>query len=297
MPAAAVMPERIGTRRCGRGQAMVEFLIVLPVLLLLVLGILQFAQIYKAKITLNYAAFETARSGSLNHARKTAMEAAFARSMAPLYTNRYTRFSGGNCHNDFTLLAGSSSRRVLDGGYSAAAGGGGSVLNSDDYICAKRRVEQQIADGYVNITVVNPSFQSFADHGIVIEGEMLIPNDNLMYRDATVQSSSVQSIQDANLLKVHVGYCYELLVPFVNRIVWSMQRYGPGSVPSDEAMYGRRWAGTGSPPGQFGPPRGGSFAEKCVSNPKHGGRYSIVLYSQGIMRMHTPAKQAAIAGS
>jgi len=53
---------------------MVEFLIVLPVMLLLVMGILQFAFIYQAKITLNYAAFQTARAGSLNNASMSAME-------------------------------------------------------------------------------------------------------------------------------------------------------------------------------------------------------------------------------
>ena len=52
-----------------RGQAMVEFICVLVPLLLLILGAIQFALIYQAKITLNYAAFEAARAGSLTGAR------------------------------------------------------------------------------------------------------------------------------------------------------------------------------------------------------------------------------------
>ena len=55
------------------GQAMVEFGIIVFVLLLLILGTLQFAFIYHAKIQLNYAAFETARAGALNNARMWAM--------------------------------------------------------------------------------------------------------------------------------------------------------------------------------------------------------------------------------
>ncbi|MEQ8662106.1 MAG: TadE/TadG family type IV pilus assembly protein, partial [Gammaproteobacteria bacterium] len=72
-----------------RGQAMVEFGVIIFVLLLLILGTLQFALIYHAKIQLNYAAFETARAGALNNARMWAMELAFARAMAPLYTTPY----------------------------------------------------------------------------------------------------------------------------------------------------------------------------------------------------------------
>ena len=39
------------------GQAMVEYIIVLPVLLMLVLGAIQFALLYQVKSTLNYATF------------------------------------------------------------------------------------------------------------------------------------------------------------------------------------------------------------------------------------------------
>ena len=282
-----------------KGQGMVEFLIILPVLLLLVMGILQFALIYQAKVTLNYAAFETARAGSLNNASMDKMKTAFARSMAPLYTNRHTDFNSGNCSNSFTLDSGNTSRKVLDTNYSAAAGGGGGTLNSDDFICAKRRVQQQIDDGYVNITVINPSPASFADFGVDKDSEIIIPNNNLMYRDATVESGSGQSIQDANLLKIHIGYCYELYVPFVNRLIWLMQRYGPGELSENTAMMARQRVGTAAPedPGFFGPPKSGSFAHSCISNPKDSGRYSIVLYSQGIIRMQSDAIQSEVAGT
>ena len=65
---------------------MVEFLIILPVLLFIILATLQFAFIYRAKITLNYATFEAARAGSLNSARQYAMNNAMARALAPIYT-------------------------------------------------------------------------------------------------------------------------------------------------------------------------------------------------------------------
>lgn len=276
---------------------MVEFLIVLPVLLLLVLGILQFALIYQAKVTLNYAAFETARTGSLNHGSLDKMKVAFARNMAPLYTNRHTDFNSGNCTNSFQLDSGPTSRKVLDTNYSAAAAGGGGKLTSDDFICAKRRVQQQIDDGYVKITVLNPSPKSFTDFGIDKNSEIVIPNDNLMYRDAKVQSSSNQTIQDANLLKIHIGYCYELYVPFVNRLLWLMQRYGPGGLSDNTAMMARQRVSNVAPedPGFFGPPKRGTFAYSCIVRPKDKDRYSVVLYSQGIIRMQSNAIQSALA--
>ncbi len=156
------------------------------------------------------------------------------------------------------------------------------------------------------MSVVSPTKSSFHilgrdgyhdvnDDGVLKQVSM-IPNDNLMYRDPTPVGAgdSLQSIQDANLLKIHVGYCYELIIPFINRIVWAMQRYGPGTAPATEQEYGRYWADPAStPPGFFGPPEG-DFATSCISNPKETNRRSIVLYSQAVMRMQSPAVECKI---
>lgn len=101
--ATDAMTSALAGRARVRGQAMVEFIVIASVLLLLIMGTIQFAMIYQAKITLNYAAFETARAGSLNSARMWAMELAFARAMAPLYTTPYVKESGGNCTSEFEI--------------------------------------------------------------------------------------------------------------------------------------------------------------------------------------------------
>ena len=41
-----------------------------------------------------------------------------------------------------------------------------------------------------------------------------------MYRPTTLREGA--SIQDANLLKIRVQYCYKLMVPLVNRIIGSL---------------------------------------------------------------------------
>ncbi len=279
-------------------QAMVEFLIVLPVMLLLVMGILQFAFIYQAKTTLNYAAFETARAGSLHNADMGAMQIAFSSYMAPLYTTSFlTMNSSGNCSSSFTIAgraarlggakitqAGNQTRGVLDN----------NNLNDDKFssgnvYCARRVVQQQITDGYVNIQRVNPTDEAFLNYGVdtmTPDGSIkrAIPNDNLMYRDSTVLG--LQSIQDANLLKIHIGYCFELVVPFVDRIIWSFHALSSGRSIEDT----RTETGTTNNSAYFGTPST-DFARSCISNPKDAGRFSVVLNAQGIMRMQTPAIQ------
>jgi len=272
----------------SNGQAMTEFFIVLPVMLLLVLGILQFALIYQAKITLNYAAFEAARAGSLNNGNRDAMNLAFASSMAPLYTSSYYTFTDDKCDNKFTALKTNNlgGKRVMGTNLDAVTKANANNFDPDDVICARRKVQQQIKDGEVNITVVNPSNNSFSDYGVKIDGKVTIPNDNLMYRNASISNSSnsLQTIQDANLLKVHVGYCYELVVPFVNTIIWMMHRYAPGTAPPtlpqitpSESFFGTAPTGT--------------FAASCINKTTE---RTIVLYAQSIVRMQSPAIQCEI---
>jgi Flp pilus assembly protein TadG len=68
-----------------RGQSMVEFLIVLPSLLLIVLGILQFSLMYQARNLLNHATFIGARQGALSGGDMTSIKDGVASAMAPLF--------------------------------------------------------------------------------------------------------------------------------------------------------------------------------------------------------------------
>ncbi len=318
------------------GQAMVEYVIILPVMLMLILAIVQFGLIYRAKTTLNYATFQAVRAGTLNNASLSDMELSFASNMAPMYTTGYTSInSSGDCESSFqvpTIGVDTNTGQVLDSGERVARlgsrGGTGSrtitqgaaairpVLdanlnnfNSDNVICGRRVVQQQITDGLVQITVVNPSAGSFNNFGVSdshdIDGNgtmgtvTLIPNDNLMYRDPKVISSGAtgQSIQDANLLKIHVGYCYELVIPFIGQMIWAMQRYGPGNAPPAEANRGQFWRDPATtPPGFFGPPTD-PFARNCIITAGNSGRRSISLYSQAIMRMQSAPVQCETTDS
>lgn len=214
------------------GQAMVEFIIVTPLLLLLLFGAFQFALIYQAKTALNYATFEAARFGAVSNARMTEMENAFARAMAAIHT-----------HDD----------------------------TPEDVICGREIVQKEIENHFVSIEVLNPPEEAFSPP--VGDGEE-IPNDNLMYRNA--YTGSGLSIQDANLLKIRVTYCYPLYVPYMNRVLGIM-------LTNDESD---------TCPGCVGSYKStGTFERGCLNN----GRFPI--NAQAIVRMQSPAMLSAVKSS
>ena len=61
-----------------RGAAAVEFALVLPILLLLVLGLIEFSRLYNTQISLSNAAREGARSMAIHNNQPTAKTAAIA---------------------------------------------------------------------------------------------------------------------------------------------------------------------------------------------------------------------------
>ena len=190
-----------------QGQAMVEFLIVMPVFILLIFVTVQVALIYSAKTTLNYATFQAARIGALNNATYTGIRKGLIRGLAPLFTNSNSR-TGPDVSQD--IAAGIDS--------------GGS-----------RKDAASEVDGYVRIIRVSPRAAIFSTGSsgfgeLNSDGIAQIPNSQLMYRDSRLASNV--NIQDANLLKIRVQYCYELIVPMVSRMIGSLVRVPPRHIIS-----------------------------------------------------------------
>jgi len=194
--------------RALRGQAMVEFIIILPVLILLIFGAIQIGFIYSAKTTLNYATFQAARLGAVNHATYSSMRRGLIRGLAPLYTS-------------------SASLTSLEGDVEAGIDSGG----------AKRDAQTEV-DGYTRIIRLSPTSSQLEESGFAVElddGTLAIPNDNLMYRPSGRVDGA--TIQDANLLKIRVQYCYKLMVPLVNKIIGSLSELSNTRQMSDYADY------------------------------------------------------------
>ena len=77
----------IGQRKRQGGQTAIEYLYVIPILLLLLLASLQFVFIYEAKQTLNYATFAATRAGALNNGNMAAIQEGLASGLAPLFSH------------------------------------------------------------------------------------------------------------------------------------------------------------------------------------------------------------------
>ena len=169
------------TRRSG--QALVEFLIIYPTLLLLILGGFQFALIYQAKSTLNYATFMAARQGALKNGKMLSIKDGLAGGMTPLFAS--TRDDYG----DFFKARVIAAVEVFN------------PLNT-------------------RIDVLSPTADAYNAHKADSESGTEIPNDNLMYRPTTVKGGL--SVQDANLLTIQVTYCTRLIVPIVNKVIYSL---------------------------------------------------------------------------
>lgn len=171
-------------------QSAIEFILIFPVMLLLLFGALQFALIYKAKTTLNYATFIATRAATLNHGKRDPVNQAFSRGLSPLYVNF------------------SSSSNVLEKVAAVHA--------------AREKVLGEIqAGGIVCMERLNPID---ADFGYAIPNHPdvngpAIPVDNLVYRENAITLGAHVSIQDATLFKLKVTYCYQLYVPYLNTII------------------------------------------------------------------------------
>lgn len=116
---------------------------------------------------------------------------------------------------------------------------------------ARQKIMTEIEDDNVCIERINPTVAAF-DEFANVDGE--IPNDNLMFRDPTLRSGV--SIQEANLLKLRVTYCYEMIVPIMNRMIPEMMNVAGAT--------------------------GGSFEQGCWE------RSRIPIKAQGILRMQSP---------
>lgn len=166
-----------------RGQSMIEFIVVLPALIFLVFGIIQWALIYQARNTLNHAAFLAARAGALHNGSTVEMSSGLAAGLAPLFASQ---------------------------------------ASVDGYNAAIARAAADIAQGTATIQILNPTqevMQDFQRPRLDDATKQEIPNDTLSYRNSQPGTHSKISLQDANILHIRITYCYRLIVPLISNII------------------------------------------------------------------------------
>jgi Flp pilus assembly protein TadG len=90
---------RFHDRRGERGAAAVEFALILPILILLVLGLIEFSRVYNIQISLSNAAREGARTMAVENSLPIARSAAIAAapSISPAVSDAQIAISPTTC--------------------------------------------------------------------------------------------------------------------------------------------------------------------------------------------------------
>jgi hypothetical protein len=164
-----------------RGATLVEFVVVAPTLLFILLNLIQYGLLFHAKGQLNYAAFEAARAGTVANADPAAIRAAFTRAMTGYY-------------------GGGKSTAELAKSYARAAADSAAI-----------RIEI--------LSPAKESFDDYHSPALAKKlktSARAIPNDNLAFIKCPMDrpgcnkdpktNQSGQTLLDANLLKLRITY-------------------------------------------------------------------------------------------
>ncbi|CAE6746986.1 TadE/TadG family type IV pilus assembly protein [Paraburkholderia haematera] len=236
---------------------MVEFIIIAPALLFVGFATVQFVLLYQAKSTLDVAVLEAAREGAVNNGSMKAMQAGLARGLTPIYAR----------HADADGVAAALAKAQAD------------------------------AVNFSVITVLNPTTEAVRDFSqprVYLDPSnpiMEIPNDSLMYRDSnTLGPTSQMNIQDANLLKIHVHYCYNMYVPLVNKVLY----YAVNVIGSIGTMGILTREPDNLVRDPYGSPKNGDALCKVkLVDGIATGRWPLSLDSEAIVRMQSPFRISA----
>ena len=169
------------------GSALIETVVIMPILLLLALGAVQWSLIYEAKATVNYATFMAARAGAVDHANPTAIRKGLAKGMIPLFSP----------DKNVKGLVKTYATALID------------------------------VNAFSSIKILNPTREAFQDFGVLPKNSSVkeIPNLSLHVQSDNIGSQSGVNLQDANLLKLEIMYGYKLKVPFIGPVISTVTKW------------------------------------------------------------------------
>ncbi|WP_312263144.1 DUF192 domain-containing protein [Candidatus Igneacidithiobacillus taiwanensis] len=234
-----------------RGAGAVEFLISIPLILLLILGTLQTSLLYQSRLQLEVATQEAARAGALHGGDMDAIRAGLARGLTPLYTH-------GQSLTDLAKgrLAAEAAAKVAK------------IEILSPTVEALHDFKQ-----YGRLPLDDNTGTQATPGGNWGWG---IPESHLGYRQTSLGKESGISLQDANLLKIRVTYRAPLIMPFIDRLLARFDRgnAGGGSVIGSPA------GGHGAFEQQSGPVN--------IPDPSHPNLSTFPLTAEATFRMQTP---------
>ena len=144
-----------------RGAASVESAVVVLVLITMLLGVFQGLLAYRAKISLNHAVTEAARTGAVNQAKTESMRIKLYEQMSPLY-----------------------------GGWGTDEGAG--LIESIAKASADMTVPAQTDGAGLQLHILSPTVEAFDAFGETnVNDELEIPNHHLKHRSTTIDLSLI----------------------------------------------------------------------------------------------------------
>ncbi|MBP0594869.1 pilus assembly protein [Paraburkholderia sp. LEh10] len=242
------MKRRDASRRRIAGQGMTELLVAAPLLLFFGFVTVQLVLLYQAKSTLDVAVLEAAREGAVNHGSMNAIQAGLARGLTPLYA-----------------------RRADAPGFQAALLAARRAVASIEIVSPTPAMTRDFA---------RPRF--YPDEGATHDE---IPNDTLMYRDTVRGPESGVNVQDANLLKVRVHYCFDMAVPVANKVLYYATNV-IGNIAAN-GVFSREPADANVD--VYGSPRRpDAVCSTTLADGLQSGRWPVALESEAVVRMQSP---------
>jgi hypothetical protein len=118
-----------------------------------------------------------------------------------------------------------------------------------------------------------------------------IPNDMLMYRDTSRGAESDVNVQDANLLKLRVHYCFDLIVPLANKVLYYATNV-IGAVAAN-GVFSREPAADTDAYGS--PKRPDSLCKTTLADGLQSQHWPVPLVSEAIVRMQSPYRAETAA--
>jgi hypothetical protein len=171
-------------------QALVETMIVYPVVIFFMLGVIQLTLMHQARLMLEYAAFNAARTGAVWNADKDKMRRALALSLIA------TRPSWPGINGGPIKLG-----AIDNFGELAIAGAQQMLINE----IAGEILDLVGLPYLMNIDILNPKYEDFGDSPEI---------------DFDVASDSFET-RRLGQLTIRAKYFYELFIPFANWIIWN----------------------------------------------------------------------------
>ena len=173
---------RAAGRQSCRGAAVFEWLVSIPIVLIIGLGAMQWVMVIQAKQALHYAVAQGVRHAVREHGNGRAVNDGLAVGLAP-----------------FWLVP------------PPAAQGRLSQALSTGWV-SWERVHP------VPAVFADHGEQARTASGDIVAGDVQVPNDSLRYRDDSLGAASGMSVQEANRFQLALTYGVELSVPVINAL-------------------------------------------------------------------------------